>query len=350
MTVIRPILALILLLSPAFAETPLVVEIVDAKASADTQYFSLTGETIAKDALGASFPSGGRIAEVFVEEGDTVTAGTQLARIESVQQEQALRSAEAGLTTAKADHLQAIEDMNRQVSLLERGATTKILRDNAEDVLNIAQGVLAQAQANLDRAQKALEDTVLLAPRDATVMERSVEPGQVVGAAQSILELALGKEIDAVFEVPEVLLAYQDPASAIELELIERPGVSFRGEIREVSPLVDPTTGTVSVTVTVIDAPDFVSYGDAIRGTTSAQGTPHITLPHTAMSVTMDGPAVWIVDPDTMTVSLRQISVDRYETGRIVLSGGVEEGMQVVSRGAHLLYPGRVVREVELDK
>jgi RND family efflux transporter MFP subunit len=350
MTIIRPFLALLLWLSPAFAETPLVVEIVTAKASADTQYFSLTGEIVAKDALSASFPSGGRIAEVFVEEGDTVTAGSQLARMESVQQEQALRSAEAGLTTAEADHLQAIEDLNRQVRLLERGATTKILRDSAEDVLNIAQGVLTQARANLDRAQRALEDTVLLAPRDATVMERSVEPGQVVGAAQSVMKLALGTEIDAVFEFPEVLLADQYPASVIELELIERPDVSFRGETREVSPLVDPTTGTVSVTFRVIDAPDFVSYGDAVRGTTSVQGTPHITLPHTAMSVTVDGPAVWIVNPDTMAVSVRQITVDRYETGRIVLSSGLDEGMQVVSRGANLLYPGRVVRQVELNK
>ena len=45
-----------------------------------------------------------------------------------------------------------------------------------------------------------------------------------------------------------------------------------------------------------------------------------------------------------MSVSLRAITVERYETGRIILSDGLEENEQVVARGAQLLYPGRVVR------
>lgn len=344
---LRLMIALTMWLTPANAETPLVVEVVAAQTTADTQQLALTGEIVARDALGASFASGGRIAEVFVDEGDTVTAGTPLARMESVQQEQALRSAEAGLATAEADQRQAIEDLNRQTGLLERGATTKIQRDTAQDALNISEGALTQAQAALDRAQKALDDTVLLAPQDANVTERSVEPGQVVGAAQAVMQLALGDGIDAVFDVPEVLLAGEGPSSAIQLSLIERPEVTFRGETREVSPLVDPMTGTVAVKVTVIDAPEFVSYGDAVRGMATKQRAPHIVLPHSAMSVTVDGPAVWVVDPDTMAVSLRQITVDRYETGRIVLASGLEDGTLVVSRGAHLLYPGRIVQLAE---
>jgi len=340
-------IALMMWLTPVYAETPLVVDVVTAQTTADMQQLALTGEIVARDALGASFASGGRVAEVFVDEGDTVSAGTSLARIESVQQEQALRSAEAGLATAEADQRQAVEDLKRQTSLLERGATTLILRDNAQDALNIAQGALTQAQAALDRAQKALDDTILLAPQDATVTERAVEPGQVVSAAQAVFQLALGEGIDAVFDVPEVLLTGEGPATAIELSLIDRPSVTFNGETREVSPLVDPTTGTVAVTVTVLDAPEIASYGDAVRGMATKQRAPHIVLPHSAMSVTVDGPAVWVVNPETMAVSLRQITVDRYETGRIVLAGGLEDGTLVVTRGAHLLYPGRLVQFAE---
>ena len=62
------------------------------------------------------------------------------------------------------------------------------------------------------------------------------------------------------------------------------------------------------------------------------------------MSATADGPAVWQVDRDTMQVSLHPVTIDRYETGRVLLSGGVEEGAWIVSKGAQLLYPGRTVR------
>jgi len=344
---LRLMIALTMWLTPAYGDAPLVVEVVTAQTAADTQQLALTGEIVARNALGASFASGGRVAEVFVDEGDIVAAGAPLARIESVQQEQALRSAEAGLATAQADQRQAVEDLRRQTSLLERGATTLILRDNAQDALNIAQGALMQAQAMLERAQKALDDTVLLAPQEATVTERAVEPGQVVSAAQAVFQLALGDGIDAVFDMPEVLLAGEGPATAVELSLIDRPGVTFHGETREVSPLVDPTTGTVAVTVAVTDPPGVVSYGDAVRGMVTRQRAPHIGLPHSAMSVTVDGPAVWVVDPQTMAVSLQQVTVDRYETGRIVLAGGLDDGTLVVARGSHLLYPGRVVQVAE---
>ena len=245
--------AALMLAAPfAQAEEPLPVELFTTTLSTQTLTFSLTGEVVARDTLRASFPSGGRIAQMQVEEGDHVASGAVLAQMDSVQQAQALRAAQAGLSTAQANHTQAIEDLDRQDTLLERGATTRISRDSAEDALRIAEGALTQANADLDRAQRALDDATLTAPTNATVIKRLAEPGQVVGAAQPVLELALGRQID--------------------------------------------------------------------------------------------GPAVWVVDPDTMAVSLRSITVERYETGWIILSGGLEENEQVVTRGAQLLYPGRIVR------
>lgn len=350
MYLLRTIIASCFCATAAAAEGPLVVDLVTVTKVTDLQEHALTGEIVARDELSASFPTGGRIAEVLVEEGDVVAIGATLVRMDSVQQQQALRAAEAGVSTASADHRQAVEDLERQTTLLERGATTRISRDTAEDAVRIAEGTLTQARSDLERAEKALADTVLLAPKAATIIERMVEPGQVVGAAQPVLELALGDQIDAVFNVPEVLMSTGSTTSTIALELIDHPGPQFIGVTREISPLVDPLTGTVAVTVSVIDPPVAVTYGDAVRGTATSEEEPHIVLPFSAMAATADGPAVWVVDADTMTVSLRQINIDRFETGRILVEEGLEEGMLVVTRGAQLLYPGRVVRQVEGSK
>lgn len=347
----RPVALAALLLAPAIpaaAEPPLAVEIVTAHAEVQTVSYSLTGEIRAHDSLSAAFPAGGRLVDVVVEAGVRVRKGALLARMDAVQQEQALRAAEAGMETAAADHRQAAEDLDRQDALLERGATTRIARDGAQDSLRIAAGALAEAQATLDRARKALDDTVLTAPEDATVTRRLAEPGQIVGAAQPVVELALGDGIDAVFDVPEALLTGTGQLPPVTLNPIGQPGTVFSGRIEEVSPVVDADTGTVAVKVHVTDPPAGLAFGEAVRGTAVQAEPARVILPYTVISATAEGPAVWQVDPGSMAVSLLQIAIERYETGLIVVASGIDDGTLIVAKGAQLLYPGRVVRAAEV--
>lgn len=346
----RALLVSLVFAQPLCAEAPLQVNVVIAQRLADTRVDALIGEIVARDTLTVSFPVGGRIAGVMVEQGDKVVAGQELARMESVRQEQVLRAAEAGVATAQADFRQAQATLDRQNALLESGATTRIARDAAEDALTVAEGMLAQAQANFDQARKALDDTVLRAPEAAEVTARMADPGQVLGAAQPILTLALGSELDAIFDVPEALLTTKGDSTAIELELLDSPGAVFSGTVREVSPLVDPSTGTVEVAVGVEKAGSGASYGDAVRGSVRRVMADHMALPFTALSASKAGPAVWVVDPETRLVALRQITIERFETARMVLSGGLEEGALVVTDGAQLLYPGRPVSYEEPAK
>ena len=346
----RTFFASLLFALPLYAETPLTVNVVIAQSVVDVRVDALVGEIVARDTLTASFPAGGRIASVEVEQGDKVAAGAVLARMESVQQEQALRAAEAGVATAQADYRQAQADLERQNALIVRGATTRIARDSAEDARTISEGVLAQAQADFDQARKALEDTVLLAPAAAEVTNRMGEPGQVLGAAQPVVKLAIGTALDAVFDVPEALLTTETHSETIQLDLLDTVGEGFSGTVREVSPLVDASTGTVEVTVSVQNAPARASYGDAVRGTVRRQVDDRMALPFTAISATRDGPAVWVVDPETRTVSLQQVDIDRFETARMILKNGLEEGTIVVTDGAQLLYPGRTVTYQESAK
>ncbi len=327
------------------AEQPLTVQIVPVTHSTDTRRLSLTGEIAARQMLMASFPASGRIVAMSVSRGDHVTAGTELARIDSVQQEQALRSAEAALVTAQATAAKARDDADRQDGLLEQGATTRSARDAAADTLRAAEAGVAQAQADLDRARKALADTVLTAPSEATVTDKMAEVGQVVGAAQPVLSLAIGDRYDAIFQVPEVLLTVLPPAPPqVMLFPVDRPDEAVAGTPRMISPLVDPHTGTVKVTVAMSSLPGGLRFGDAIVGTVEEADAPRVILPWSAITADAQGPAVWVVDPATHAVSLRRVQILRYETGRVVLSGGLEDGEEVVGLGSSLLYPGRIVR------
>ena len=337
----------VLAAAPLAAQTPLTVDVVEARRATEARTYTLAGEAVAHETLSAAFPTGGRIPQMSVTEGDRVVAGQRLAQIDAVQQEQAVRSAEAGVATAEASFRKAREDSARQDALLERGATTRSARDGAADQLRAAEAGVAQARADLDRMRKALADTVLLAPAAATVTARMAGPGQVVGAAQPVLDLALGTSFDAIFEVPEVMLTTGEKPPVIALTRVNAPDQVFHGVVREISPLVDQARGTVKVTVRIVDPPAALGYGDAVVGSMTIAGARRIALPWSAMSATAEGPAVWVVDPATGAVGLRRIEVLRYETGRIIVAGGLNDGDRVVTLGSNLLYPGRIVRAVE---
>lgn len=330
---------------------PLPVQIVTVQPTVDERDLSLTGEVTARKLLSASFPDSGRIVALTVERGDRVTKGMVLAELESALQEQALRSAKAALHTAQATAQTAKEDADRQDGLLERGATTTSARDTAADTLRAARASVAQAAANLDRARQALADTVLRAPADATVTEKPAEVGQVIATAQTVLKLAIGNRYDAVFQLPEALLATASDTRPTEVSLapLGKPDDAITGTLRRIAPFVDAMQGTVKVTVTMPGLPNGLQIGDPVVGTVKWTEAPRIVLPWASLSAWQGQPAVWVVDPDRQSVSLRQVQVLRYETERIVVNGGLETGEQVVGLGANLLYPGRTVRAVEVE-
>lgn len=333
---------------PAMSETALAVRAITAEFTTPIAHIVLIGEITAPETVQASFPIGGRLTEVQVQVGDKVKKDQVLARIEQVQQVQAERAAEAELSAAEAEYTAAKSQSDRQAELFNRGATTRSDRDTAADRLAAAEAMKAQAQASLDQARQALEDTVLTAPADATITDRFGEPGQVVGAAQPVLELAVGPGYEAKFDVPETILTTIDHATPlVTLSSIDQPKLTVTGEVKEVSPLVDPARGTVEVTVTLDDPVPGLTYGDAVRGSTVWNDEARIVLPWSSISSGTSGPSVWVVSPDTNTVSERPITVARYIEHQILIESGVDAGETVVTRGSQLLYPGREVRILE---
>ena len=282
-----------------------------------------------------------------VREGDRVSKGQELARLESVQQEQELRGVEAALIATQAELLQALEDFSRQDTFLKRGATTRIRRDEAERLLRISEANVERATADLSRARKALADTFLRATSDGTIIDRFADPGEVLAAARPVLELANGAELDAVFDVPESFPAKIKSDSVVQLSLIDHPDVRFEGRVRKVSPLVNTKSGTVEVKIAVLQPPSRVRFGAAVRGTLSLDAPPSISVPYSALVAHRQGAAVWVVDPDQLTAVLRDITISRYRNKMVVVEQGLKNGDIVITTSAQLLYPDRkiIIRE-----
>ncbi len=114
--------------------------------------------------------------------------------------------------------------------------------------------------------------------------------------------------------------------------------------MREVGAQADPATRTFQVKVGLTDPPAAMRLGSTVTGTVQFNGEPVITIPASALTSHDNHPAVWIVDPEKMTVSLRAIEPLRFEPDAVLVAHGLDAGDIVVTAGVHALHPGQSVR------
>ncbi|MHC0054712.1 efflux RND transporter periplasmic adaptor subunit [Actibacterium sp. D379-3] len=325
------------------------VELLRAHFAPAVLELALTGEVEPQETARLSFRDGGRILSVDMDIGDRVARGQELARIDPTQAREKLREAEAAQEAATADLTRAQHEYDRQSSLFQRGVTTQAALDTATEDLRTSEADVQQAEAEIEQARIAVEETVLRAPFAGQVTLRVAEPGNIAGPASPVLELASEDGLDAVFSVPDAFLTESVADRVIELYLLDQPDMRMTGTIREISPILDPQTGSVTVRTAITNPPREVGYGATVVGTVNYTAKPAFELPWTALSATAQGPAIWVVNEADMTVTLRPVTVSRYATGRIYLSAGPEEGDLIVGDGSHKLFPGLRVQPIKAE-
>jgi membrane fusion protein, multidrug efflux system len=303
----------------------------------------LTGEVRAQVQSDLAFRVSGRITERNVDVGDHVTADQVLATIDPEEQRANVIAAEAAVRAAEALLRQASAAFERQKTLLSQGYTTRRDYDQAEEAFRTAEGSLDAARAQLAVTRDQLSYAVLRAGVPGVITARNAEAGQVVQGAQAVFSLAHDGPRDAVFNVNESIFTQEPADRRIELSLVSDPGVKTTGTVREVAPTVDPATGTVRVKVDIEHPPAAMTLGAAVSGEGRFKPRKVVVLPWSALSSQAGEPAVWVVDPQTRAVSPRPITIDRYETGKVIVREGLQPGEIVVIAGGQFLRPNQTV-------
>lgn len=331
--------------APEASDDPSVVKVrvVEARRSPVSADVVLTGDIQAQAQTNVAFRTNGKVAERRVEVGDHVGADQVLAVLEPLTQRANLDNARAALVSAEAQLTQAKVTFERQKQLLAGGYTTRPSYDNAEQQLRTSQAAVDSAKAALGTAEEQFSYTELRAGVAGIVMSRTFEVGQVVQAGQAVMVLAQDGPRDAVFNVYEALTANPPAEKTIQIALQSDPGVTAVGHVREISPTVDASSGTVRVKVGLEKTPPAMSLGAVVIGRGRFAPREAVVLPWSALYRSDTRPAVWIYDPGRRTVALRPVAVDRYGFDDIVLKDGVAPGEAVVVAGIQFLRPGQRV-------
>jgi membrane fusion protein, multidrug efflux system len=304
----------------------------------------LTGHIHAQDEAALAFRIGGRMTARPVNVGDRVAPEQVIAKLDPENELNSRRSAEAALTAARGQLNYASNHFDRQRQLLTNGHTTRARFDQAQKALQNAQSGVDNATAQLQIARDRVGYTTLEADAAGTVTARGAEPGEVVQAGQMIVRIAREGGLDAVFDVPAQLLRAAPKDTQITVGLTDAPAVTAAGEVREVAPQADPVTRTFEVKVALKDPPPAMRLGATVTGSITLPSAPAIEIPASALTQLNRQPAVWIVDPKSHTVSLRNIKLARHDPEAVVVARGLDTGDIVVTAGVQALHPGETVR------
>ena len=336
----------VLLPGLALADMPLRVTAVTATLSDAEIEVPVTGLVEAVDLFSAASPYGGQVIGVAVEAGAVVAKGDLLAEMAPTQARESLRAAEAALAGAEATLARTTREVTRDRQLNQSGYLAQAPLDQSEEALVAARAARDQARASAETARKALADMRLIADRPALVLRRNAEPGQVVSAAQSIVDLAGLEAREAVFIASSDLDLRGQLNRKIALRSVEPPLRQLEAEISYIAPMIDSGTGGLMVKARLEpDQGAALMLQEPIEGLIPVPLGRAIELPALALGSDLEGPAVWVIGADN-SVSQKSIAILHYSSDRVFVASGIAEGDRVVVKGANLLYPGRKVEVV----
>jgi multidrug efflux system membrane fusion protein len=312
-----------------------------------------------------------------LEPGDTVAAGSVLARLRAEDYEnsaaqarsqleaarQAQRSAEAQLAQARASHTKAEADFSRARTLMESQSLTRPEFDSARAQLDVATAQVEAARAQLNSAaaqirnaeaavataQLAQYDTALTAPFTATVVQRNVEVGMLAGPSLVAYSLADISTVKAAFGVPDTVVVQMRPGRNIAITVEALAGSEFSGIVTSVAAVADAETRLFQVEVTVPNAAAVLKPGMiASLALTDAQPAAAVpVIPMSAVIRDRSNPTDFsVMVVEGKVARARRVALGTTFGELLAINSGLRPGEKVIRAGGTLVNDGEAVEVV----
>lgn len=335
----------------------------------------------------------GTVREVLVDQGDRVTAGQALARLDERESRASLSQAEAAVAVARArlkkldevtlplaresatqaktalDQARRIRDHDAQLGRngsigaeqMAQSAETAMLRDSqwtaARQQLRAVEAggaerrlldaELTQAIANRDLAATRQSLLTVIAPTDGQILRRDTEPGQVVQNTTSLFLFVPDTGVRIIAQIDEKNMAEVRLEQPALIKPDAYPASTLNGRVSRIAPSVDAGRGAVEIDVDVVD-PERLLLDDM---TVSVE----IRIADKADALTLDALAVraresgkpWVWQVEDGKVFRREVTLGARGNGALEITAGLKQGDTVVAAPTLSLEEGQRIRAVQ---
>ena len=291
---------------------------------------------------------GGRVVSVPVEPGDWVSAGQVLAVIDRSVQSQQLQSMAAQVKVAQADAKLAQANLDRALQLIERGFISRADLDRLTATRDAADARVAVSQAQYRERQALNARLNIVAPEAGLVLERHVEPGQVVNAGSGVLfSIARGGQMELLAQLGENDLAAISPGVSAEVTPVGT-SKAFTGQVWQVSPVINENDRQGTARIALDYAPELRPGGFASAQINSGTMVAPL-LPESAVMNDDSGSYVFLAGKDDK-VERRAVELGMVTGNGIIITSGLDGSERVVLRAGGFLTEGEAVRPIAVKE
>lgn len=312
---------------------------------AGLQARKIAGVVAADVTSNVAFETGGQVIELLRKAGDEVEAGELLARLDPEPMELALRQAEGELERAIAGADDARKKYEQQKQLMERGFATQTAFDSAEATMKSAEGSVAVARSAVERARRDLARAELKAPFAGVIARRSVEVFEEVTGGQPIFAMQTAGRGKIEASLPETLVNRITLGDSVEVSFPPLGSATVTGTVDEIAPLAGDANA-YPIKLALDRAPAGLRPGMSaeltFRFATEATGKAFL-VPLAAVQPDVGGTGearVYIYDPESRTVTGRDVRITNIEGNNLEIVGDLEAGEIIATAGVSFLHDG----------
>ena len=291
----------------------------------------------------------GQIVEVAFREGDLVTEGSVLFRLDDRMVKAQIAQAEAGIAKDEAGLRDAQATLSRRQQLIEKQVVTEAALDQARFAVEGLKASIAAGKAQLDSQRTQLDYLTIRAPITGRTGGLATKLGAQVRSldAAPMVTINQTRPILVAFSLPQRdLPAVRRALAARASAEVVVPGAQrtmVPATVAFVDNQVDRQTGAIALKVEAENAEEVLWPGQAVEVRLTVEVRPRVlSAPATAVLPAQQGMITWVIGPDSK-VAPKVVTVERIVGQTVFLSGGVAAGDRVVTDGQIRLAPGTTV-------
>lgn len=334
-------------------ETPssaVLFETAGAAAGGQTTTYSGSVEGARRVALSTRVM--GRVVQLNVDEGDEVSAGDVLLRIDDGQLTAQRRQAEAGLREARANLENARTNFARFDTLLAQESATQREFDDAKTMLESAEARARSLESRIAEVDDALQYTVIRSPVSGVVAERSIDQGAMAAPGAPLLVVETVDALKVIATVPESDVNRLSAGQAVRIH-VDAAGVSLPGVIEEVNRSASGPGRRYTMRVVFGDdtagiRPGMFARVSAASAAASGEAGAAITVPEDALIRKGQLTGLYALTADDRVI-LRWVRTGLSSDGRVEILSGLAAGERYVIPGGERLEDGQLVTAVLAD-
>ncbi|PSL15243.1 membrane fusion protein (multidrug efflux system) [Marinobacterium halophilum] len=296
------------------------------------QQLTAVGVLQANESVMISPEQSGRISEILFMEGQQITAGSPMFRLDGALYDAALAQAKARARLSQLEY-------ERAASLLEKRVGSQTEHDTRLAQLRVDEAEVALAHTRLDKM-------TIGAPFSGTIGLRRASPGDFVVAGQPLVELTDLSSLKVEFSIPERHLQQLRTGQPITLAVDALNKQTFTGEIYAIAPSANPESHNISIRARVPNPESTLRPGLFTRiQVLTARNEQALIMPEQALILQGKETLVMRVGVNNQ-VELVPVTTGARRFGEVQILSGLKPGAVVVTAGHMKLRPGMPVTPI----